>query len=137
MTRDNKEDSIDTNQKQIKNTETKKEQSINSNKDQEQKQENGKGEKRNYHKKKGKKVKKKKIALKKSKIYYQNIRGLKSKLDSQEETIDGYQPALVCIVETDLQKEEGYSLVHRNDRSTNSRGILIGVRDIKNRKKKT
>ena len=82
-------------------------------------------------------LKKKKIALKKSKIYYQNIRGLKSKLDSQEETIDGYQPALVCIVETELKKEEGYSLVHRNDRSTNSGGILIGVRDIKNRKKKT
>ena len=52
--------------------------------------------------------------------------------------IDDYQPALVCIVETHMQKEEeiqipGYSLVYRNDRSANSGRILIGVRDnIKN-----
>ena len=52
--------------------------------------------------------------------------------------IDDYQPALVCIIETHMQKEEeiqisGYSLVYRNDRSANSGGILIGVRDnIKN-----
>ena len=52
--------------------------------------------------------------------------------------IDDYQPALVCIVETHMQKEEeiqipGYSLAYRNGRSANSGGILIGVRDnIKN-----
>ena len=52
--------------------------------------------------------------------------------------IDDYQPALVCIVETHMQKEEqiqitGYSLVYRNDRSAYSGGILIGIRDnIKN-----
>ena len=52
--------------------------------------------------------------------------------------IDDYQPALVCIVEIYMQKEKeiqipGYSLVYSNDRSANSRGILIGVRDnIKN-----
>ena len=52
--------------------------------------------------------------------------------------IDDYQPSLVCIVETNMQKVEeiqipGYSLVYRNDRSPNSGGILIGVRDnIKN-----
>ena len=52
--------------------------------------------------------------------------------------IDDYQPSLVCIVETQMQKEEeiqipGYSLVYRNDRSAKSGGILIGVRDnIKN-----
>ena len=44
--------------------------------------------------------------------------------------IDDYQPALVCIVETHMQKEEeiqmpGYSLVYRNDRSANSGGMLI------------
>ena len=48
--------------------------------------------------------------------------------------IDDYQPALVCIVETHMQKEEeiqipGYSLVYCNDRSADSGGILIGVRD--------
>ena len=52
--------------------------------------------------------------------------------------IDDYQPSLVCIVETHMQKEEeiqvpGYGLVYRNDRSAKSGGILIGVRDnIKN-----
>ena len=52
--------------------------------------------------------------------------------------IDDYQPALVYIVETHMQKEEeiqipGCSLVYSNDRSANSEGILIGVRDnIKN-----
>ena len=52
--------------------------------------------------------------------------------------IDDYQPALVCIVETYMQKEEEiqmpcYSLVYCNDRSENSGGILIAVRDnIKN-----
>ena len=52
--------------------------------------------------------------------------------------IDDYQPALVCIVETYMQKEEeiqmpGYSLVYCNGRSENSGGILIAVRDnIKN-----
>ena len=52
--------------------------------------------------------------------------------------INDCQPALVCIVETHMQKEEeiqmpGYSLVYRNDRSANSGKILIGVtNNIKN-----
>ena len=62
------------------------------------------------------------------------MRGLKSTLGSLQEMIDDYQPALVCIVETHMQKEEeiqmpGYSLVYHNDRSAYSGGILIGVRD--------
>ena len=52
--------------------------------------------------------------------------------------IDDYQPSLVCIVETHMQKQEeiqipGYSLLYRNNRSAKSGRILIGVRDnIKN-----
>ena len=52
--------------------------------------------------------------------------------------IDDYQPGLICIVETHMQKGEeiqipGYRLVYRNDRSANSGEILIRVRDnIKN-----
>ena len=52
--------------------------------------------------------------------------------------IDDYEPALVCIVETYMRKEEeiqipGYSLVYYNDRSANSGGIPIKVKDnIKN-----
>ena len=70
--------------------------------------------------------------------YYQNARGLKSKLDSRQEMIDHYQPSLECIIETHLHKEQeiqipGYSLVCSNDRSSNSEGILIKVREnIKN-----
>ena len=88
-----------------------------------------------------KRVRKPKIiknALKNFKIYYQNVRGLKSKLDSLQEMIDYYQPSLVCIVETYMQKQEeiqiqGYSLVCDNDRSANSGRTLVGVRDnIKN-----
>ena len=79
-----------------------------------------------------------KNALKNFKIFYQNIRGLKSKTDTLQAMIDDYKPSLVCLVETHLQKEEkikipGYSLIYRNDRTANSGGILIGVKDnIKN-----
>ena len=127
------------NRTKSKNTEIKEEQSINSNKEQEQKQEKDKGDKKeSITKKRVRRSKRIKNALKNFKIYYQNVRGLKSKLDSLQEMIDDYQPALVCIVETHMQKEEeiqihGYSLVYRNDRSANSGGMLIGVRDnIKN-----
>ena len=127
------------NRNKSKNTETNKKQSINSNKEQEQKQEKGKGDKKeSITRKRVRRSKRIKNALKNFKIYYQNVRGLKSKLDSLQERIDDYQPALVCIVETNMQKEEeiqisSYSLVYRNDRSANSGGILIEVRDnIKN-----
>ena len=106
-TKDNKEGSRKSNRNKSKNTETNKGQNINSNKEQEQ------------NKKKVKEIKKKvlqgkrvrrskriKNALKNFKIYYQNVRGLKSKLDSLQEMIDDYQPALVCIVETHMQKRK-------------------------------
>ena len=105
------------NRSKSKNTEIKEEQSINSNKEQEQKQEKDKGDKKeSITRKRVRRSKRIKNALKNFKIYYQNVRGLKSKLDSLQEMIDDYQPALVCIVETHMQKEEeiqipGYSLV--------------------------
>ena len=39
-------------------------------------------------------------------MYYQNVRGLKSKLNSPQEMKDKYQLSLVCIVERKIQKEE-------------------------------
>ena len=123
------------NRNKSKNTETKEEQSINSNKEQEQKQEKSKGDKKESITRKGlRRSKRIKNSLKHFKIYYQNVRRLKSKSDSLQEMIDDYQLALVCIVETHMQKEEemqipGYSLAYRNDRSANTGGILIGVRD--------
>ena len=48
------------------------------------------------------------------------------------ETISDYQPILICLVETHLQKEEeiripGYSQMLCNDRSGNSGGIMLAV----------
>ena len=37
---------------------------------------------------------------------YQNARGLKSKIVSLAETIDDYEPTLICLVETHLSKEK-------------------------------
>ena len=71
-------------------------------------------------KKKTRQSKKTKNALTNFKVFYQNIRGLKSKVDSIMETISDYQPILICLVETHLQKEEeiripGYSQIFHND----------------------
>ena len=82
-------------------------------------------EKKVSQKKINKVKKNKECAKKKINIYYQNVRGLKSKLDTLQEMTDDYQPSLVRIVETHMQKEEeiqisGYSLLYRNDRSAKS-----------------
>ena len=55
-----------------------------------------------------------KNALKNFKIYYQNVSGLKPKLDSLQEIIDGYQPSLVCRVETNMQKDEEIQIPNNN-----------------------
>ena len=111
--KDNEESSTETkkirksNRNKSKNTETNDEQSINNNKEQEQKQEKDKGDKKgSITRKRVRRSKRIKNALKSFKIYYQNVSGLKSKLDSLQEMIDDYQPALVGIVETHMQKEE-------------------------------
>ena len=57
-------------------------------------------------KKKTRQSKKVKNALTNFKVFYQNVRGLKSKVDSIMETISDYQPILICLVETNLKKEE-------------------------------
>ena len=95
------------NRSKSKNTEIKEEQSINSNKEQEQKQEKDKGDKKeSITRKRVRRSKRIKNALKNFKIYYQNVRGLKSKLDSLQEMIDDYQPALLCLGETHVQKRK-------------------------------
>ena len=73
-----------------------------------------------------------KSRLKDFKIYYQNVRGLKSKFDSLAETIDDYEPTLIRLVETHLSKEEQIQIprykIFRNDGTNNSRCILIAIR---------
>ena len=73
-------------------------------------------------------------ALTNFKVFYQNIWGLKSKVDSIMEKISDYQPILICLVETHLQKEEkiripGYGQMFHNDRSGNSGGIMLAVKE--------
>ena len=75
-----------------------------------------------------------KNALKNFKVFYQNIRGLKSKLDSTTKTISDYKTILIWLVETDVQKEEEiriqrYSQIFRNDRSGDTGGIVLKVKE--------
>ena len=60
------------------------------------------------------------------------MRWLKSKISSSAETIDNYEPTLICLVETHLSKEEqikmpGYKII-RNDGTNNSRCFLIAIK---------
>ena len=45
-----------------------------------------------------------KNALVNFKAFYQSVSGLKSKVDSLMETISDYQPMLILLVETHLEK---------------------------------
>ena len=56
--------------------------------------------------KKTRQSKKVKNSLANFKVFYQNVRGLKSKVDSLMETTSNYQSMLICLVEAHLQKEE-------------------------------
>ena len=71
--------------------------------------------------------------LQKFGVMYQNIRGIKSKLDSLMEKLEELEPTLFCISETHLLDTEelqidGYEL-YRTDRDNVSGGVLIGVRN--------
>ena len=57
-------------------------------------------------KKKTRRSKKINNVLRKFTIVYQNIRGLKSKVDLVQELVDDCQPNLPCLVETHMQEEE-------------------------------
>ena len=67
-------------------------------------------------------------------IIYTNIRGLKSKLDSLREIIEDLKPAIVAVVEThlidsDIVQIDGYETIYRNNKDSNSGGVLIAVKD--------
>ena len=78
----------------------------------------------------GQKVKNK---MKKFKIWYQNIRGIKSKMESLMEKIEEYEPAILCITETHLMGSDpleidGYK-IYRNDRDSEGGGIMVAVNE--------
>ena len=81
---------------------------------------------KNLYKEKDKTIKKDKKNTQRFQIYYQNVRGLKSKTDFSAKTIDGYELILICLVETHLTKDgqipiPGYK-IFRNDAD-----ILIAI----------
>ena len=85
-------------------------------------------------KNKARRSKRIKIALKHFTIFYQSIRGTRSKVDSLTETVDDTDPTIICIVETYMLKEEEitvprYEKFLREDGTNNSGGIMIAVKD--------
>ena len=72
-------------------------------------------------------------SFKSFKVYYVNIRGIKSKLVSINRILLDHKPQVVCITETHLEqnekiKIEGYELYY-NDNKKGKGGIIIGVRE--------
>lgn len=59
-----------------------------------------------YISKKIKQLKKIKDKLRDFKIFYQNLRGLKSKIDFLAKTVSDHDSELICLVEIYLTKEE-------------------------------
>ena len=71
--------------------------------------------------------------LKKFKVWFQNVRGLKSKMESLQDKLDEVCPTLIGITESHLLEEEdvkfdGYAEPFRNDRDNLGGGIVIAVR---------
>ena len=88
--------------------------------------------KKKQTRKKTRRSKKIKNALQNFIIVYQNI-WFTSKVDSVQELPDDGQPNLLGLVETHIQVEEkitlGYKIIYRDDKTSNSGGIIIGVKD--------
>ena len=72
-------------------------------------------------------------ALKHFTIFYQNIRGIKSKIDLLTETVDDTNPTIMCLVETHMLKEQAITIpgetIFREDTTNSSGGIMIAVKD--------
>ena len=70
--------------------------------------------------------------LKKFKVWFQNVRGIKSKLESLRDKIDEVRPTVIGITETHLLGDEkveidGYE-IYPNGRDNSGGGVLIAVR---------
>ena len=91
----------------------------------------------NNYRKKGRRGRRNKTQLKKLKIWYQNVRGIKSKLISIERIINEIDPTIICMVETHLGDEDEISIpgykIERNDRNKDGGGCLIAYKEeVKN-----
>ena len=91
----------------------------------------------NNYRKKGRRGRRNKTQLKKLKIWYQNVRGIKSKLISIERIINEIDPTIICMVETHLGDDDEISIpgykIERNDRNKDGGGCLIAYKEeVKN-----
>ena len=73
-------------------------------------------------------------SFKNLKLLYVNIRGRKSKTDSLASIIEEMNPSIICLVETQLDEAErvqleGLNSVFRSDKSSDSGGIMVAVKD--------
>lgn len=70
--------------------------------------------------------------LRKMTVYYCNIRGIKSKINSLEEIMQERKPTIMILTETWLDPTEKIDIerykVYRNDRDSKGGGILIAVK---------
>ena len=85
--------------------------------------------KRKTKARRGKRIKN---TLKHFTIFYQSIRGIKSKVDLLTETVGDTDPTIICIVDTHAIEEDitipGYETVFRQDGTNNSGEIMIAVK---------
>ena len=78
----------------------------------------------------GKKIKSK---MKNFTIYFNNVRGVNSKLDSIKDFAKELKPTMICLVETHLAKNDkieidGYSFTHHN-RNEKGGGIAFDIKE--------
>ena len=61
------------------------------------------------------------------------MRGLKSKIDALDEAIDDYKPNIICLVKTDLTKEEQIKVpryrIYKNNCKKSTKEISVAVRN--------
>ena len=84
-------------------------------------------------KRKNKRGRRNQTNLRKLKIMYQNVRGIKSKLVSLLRIVQEQTPSVICLVETHLEEDDeieipGYSIM-RKDRNQDGGGCLIAYRE--------
>ena len=66
-------------------------------------------------------------------LYYVNIRGIKSKIESLQEIVEEKKPDIIALVETHLEKEEqlkieGYHII-RKDRNSEGEGVMLAMKE--------
>ena len=93
---------------------------------------NKKGDKKGSMKdKKCRRSKRNQNKFKKLKVYYANVRGIKSKITSMKEIIKEIKPHIICLTETKLGKDEnikidGYHFENNNNEEGKG-GVTIGL----------